>query len=93
MSSDYAVVADERLSKYVYVFDKKTSKRYPVKRISKPNSRFSNAHWLQSKAPIVRGGFAPKIIVEPDIRGEIHYYAWENTLCIPSDKAYCSQLN
>ena len=85
------VIAKAGLSKYVYVREEKTGTLYPIKRINKPSSRFSKAHWLRATSPIAKD-FKPKIVYEDDVLGEIHYRVYENVLAIPKNFSYTSRL-
>lgn len=86
------LVADTMYSPYVYYQDDDGLK-YPIKRVAKPSSRYSNAKWLRSSSPIITKGFQPKIVIEPQIRGDLNYQVWDNTLCIPGDLTYSRILS
>lgn len=50
-NSKLTLVVDARLSKYVAIRDEKFN-LYPVKRIAKPSSRYSTAHYFKADSPL-----------------------------------------
>lgn len=88
--SDFKLINNPNISDYVYLLDLTTNIQYPIKRIAKPSSRFSNAKWLKSTSKLSKD-LDPIFQIENG-SGDLLYYAWENTLQIPSDLRYSRRL-
>lgn len=88
--SDFKLINNPNISDYVYLLDLTTNKQYPIKRVAKPASRFSNAKWLKSTSKLSKD-LDPIFQIENG-SGDLLYYAWENTLQIPSDLKYSRRL-
>lgn len=91
-NSTLTLVVDARLSKYVAIKDE-NFKLYPVKRIAKPGSRYSTAHYFKADSPLaLSDNFKPKFEIDPSITGVITYQVFDNTFIIPKDLSYSPQL-
>lgn len=75
-----ACILNNEFSEYVTILIAGT--QYPMKLVSKPNSRFSTSRWLKTKSPKAKN-FQPKIILDKGWSGDVMYYAWENTIHVP----------
>ena len=87
----FTVFSSPTISAYTLLLDKATNKYYPIKRIAKPSSRFSNAKWLRSASPLSKN-FDPTIVIENGT-GDVMYYAWDNTLRVPSNLSYARRMS
>lgn len=91
-NSKLTLVVDARLSKYVAIKDDKFN-LYPVKRIAKPGSRYSTAHYFKADSPLaLSDNFKPKFEIDPSITGVITYQVFDNTFIIPKDLSYSPKL-
>lgn len=91
-NSTLTLVVDARLSKYVVIKDNKFN-LYPVKRIAKPSTRYSTAHYFKADSPLaLNNNFKPKFKIDPSIIGIITYQVFDNTFIIPKDLSYSPKL-
>lgn len=94
MTTNLQFIVPQISNGYAYILDNQTHKRYPIKRINKPSSRFSNAHWLKSSSyKNLKLKVAPTIEVDTQIRGDIHFNVYENKIIIPKDLNYARRLS
>lgn len=91
-NSKLTLVVDARFSKYVIIRDGKFN-LYPVKRIAKPGSRYSNAHYFKADSPLaLSDDFQPNFEIDPSITGVITYQVFDNTFIIPKDLSYSPRV-
>lgn len=88
--SDFTINTQPHLHDFVTVYDAVTRRFYPMKSVATPSSRFSNARWLRTTHKAAKN-FNPTIVIEPG-SGDVLYYAWENTLRIPSNLEYARHM-
>ena len=88
--SDFTINTHPHLHDFITVYDAVTRRFYPMKSVATPSSRFSNARWLRTTHKAAKN-FNPTIVIEPG-SGDVLYYAWENTLHIPSNLEYARYM-
>lgn len=80
------------IKNYGYLLIRHNRKFYPVKRINQPSSRFSNAKFIKATSPILKN-FAPKVVYDAQVLGDVHYQVWDNTIVIPANFSHSAILS
>lgn len=94
MTTNLQFIVPQISNGYAYILDNQTHKRYPIKRINKPFSRFSKAHWLTASSyKSLKLKDAPTIELDIQILGDIHFNVYENKIIIPKDLSYARRLS